>query len=184
MRVFKFELTITEEDVRGDEFWEEALMRDGTGKATLSEAIIDAIEESNLICNSIRKPIDILELKEYSIVEEYEYNYKSLHLIFKELPKLGFGDPKDFKGSKEDLSFAHDILETLGSGGIIFKRSDYLEGGGELNIDEWFDLIKKEDTFQSWMLANFPFQNGEFVFSADIDELEKIATKYIKLSKI
>ena len=66
MKTFKFELIITEEDVEGDEFWEDALKRDGTGIADLIEAIAEALESSNLMINSDRKPIDIIKLVKYS----------------------------------------------------------------------------------------------------------------------
>ena len=69
MKVFKFELIITDRDVEGDEFWEQAIERDGTGVADLTEAIAQAIEESNLMVNSERKPIEALKLKSYSDVE-------------------------------------------------------------------------------------------------------------------
>lgn len=46
---YKFEITITEQDVEGDEFWEDAISEDPTGIAPLTEALIQAIEESNLI---------------------------------------------------------------------------------------------------------------------------------------
>ena len=66
MKVFKYELIITEQDVEGDEFWEQALERDGTGIIELTEAIAQAIEESNLMVGSLRKPIEVLKLKSYS----------------------------------------------------------------------------------------------------------------------
>lgn len=65
MKEFKFELTITEEDVEGDEFWEQALEKDGTGIIELTETIAQAIEDSNLMVNSNRKPIEIIKLKSY-----------------------------------------------------------------------------------------------------------------------
>ena len=66
MKVFKFELTITEDDVAGDEFWEQALERDGTGILELTEAIAQAIEDSNLMVSSDRKPIETLKLISFS----------------------------------------------------------------------------------------------------------------------
>jgi hypothetical protein len=66
MKVFKYELIITEQDVEGDEFWEQALERDGTGIADLTEAIAQAIEDSNLMVGSDKKPIEALKLKSYS----------------------------------------------------------------------------------------------------------------------
>jgi hypothetical protein len=66
MKVFKYELIITDQDVEGDEFWEQALERDGTGIAELTEAIAQAIEDSNLMVGSDKKPIEALKLKSYS----------------------------------------------------------------------------------------------------------------------
>jgi hypothetical protein len=66
MKVFKYELIITDQDVEGDEFWEQALERDGTGIAELTEAIAQAIEDSNLMVGSDKKPIEVLKLKSYS----------------------------------------------------------------------------------------------------------------------
>ena len=65
MKTFKFEITITEEDVEGDEFWEQAIERDGTGIAELTEAIAQAIEDSNLMVSSDRKPADAIKLISY-----------------------------------------------------------------------------------------------------------------------
>ena len=65
MKTFKFELTITEDDVSGDEFWEEAIEKDGTGISALTEAIEQAICDSNLIVGSNRKPKDIIKLISY-----------------------------------------------------------------------------------------------------------------------
>jgi hypothetical protein len=49
MKVFKFELTFTEEELQGDEFWEDALKEDPTGIKSLTEIIISSLEESNLV---------------------------------------------------------------------------------------------------------------------------------------
>lgn len=65
MKVFKFELTITEDDVNGDEFWEEAIEKDGTGITDLTEAIVQAIEDSNLMVSSERKIGDVIKLISY-----------------------------------------------------------------------------------------------------------------------
>jgi len=65
MKRFTFELVITERDVEGDEFWEQALERDGTGIAELTEAIAQAIKDSNLMVGSDRKPIEAISLKKY-----------------------------------------------------------------------------------------------------------------------
>jgi len=66
MKKFVFELTLTEEDLAGDEFWEDAIKNDGTGIADLTELLETMILESN-ICYNIEKPIsDILKLKSYT----------------------------------------------------------------------------------------------------------------------
>ena len=46
---YKFEITMTEQDVEGDEFWENAIDEDPTGIKPLTEALIQVIDESNLI---------------------------------------------------------------------------------------------------------------------------------------
>ena len=65
MKRFVFELAITEQDIEGDEFWEQALKKDGTGITALKEAIAQAIEDSNLMICSDRKPIEIIALRKY-----------------------------------------------------------------------------------------------------------------------
>jgi len=69
MKEFKFELTITEDDVMGDEFWEEAIERDGTGIADLTEAIVQAIKDSNLMVSSLREPAEAIKLISYKDIE-------------------------------------------------------------------------------------------------------------------
>ena len=66
MKTFKFELTITENDVSGDEFWEEAVKKDGTGITDLTEAIANAIDESNLMVSSDKRPIECIKLITYT----------------------------------------------------------------------------------------------------------------------
>lgn len=65
MKTFKFEIILTEDDVDGDEFWEQAVLRDGTGIKDLTEAIAQAIEDSNLMVSSVKRPIDVVKLKSY-----------------------------------------------------------------------------------------------------------------------
>jgi len=67
MRKFTFELLITERDVEGDEFWEHALERDGTGITELKEAIAEAINDHNIMIGSNRHPIEALTLKKYEV---------------------------------------------------------------------------------------------------------------------
>lgn len=65
MKNFRFEIEITEEDVNGDEFFEDAIKIDGTGISTLKNTIIEIIESSNLFINSDREVKDIVKLIEY-----------------------------------------------------------------------------------------------------------------------
>jgi len=65
MKTFKFEITITEDDLAGDEFWEQAIEKDGTGISDLTDSIIQAIEDSNLMISSDRKPSDAVKLISY-----------------------------------------------------------------------------------------------------------------------
>lgn len=65
MKKFKFEIILTEEDVEGDEFWEDALKKDSTGITDLTEALIMAIRDSNLIISSPRKIEDMIKLVSY-----------------------------------------------------------------------------------------------------------------------
>jgi hypothetical protein len=53
MKVYKFELTFTEDELSGDEFWEDALNQDSTGIHPLTEAIVTSIEESNLVSSAV-----------------------------------------------------------------------------------------------------------------------------------
>ena len=67
MKRFKFEITITEDDVAGDEFWEDALKKDGTGIEDLKGAIVQALEDSNIFVSSDRSiKDDIVKLVSYS----------------------------------------------------------------------------------------------------------------------
>lgn len=45
MKTFKFEVTIEESDLEGDEFWESAVAEDGTGIKTLTQVLVEVIEE-------------------------------------------------------------------------------------------------------------------------------------------
>lgn len=69
MKVFKFEITLSEHDLVGDEFWEGALERDGTGIAELTEALAQAIEDSNLIVNSERTPKEVVKLVSFQDIK-------------------------------------------------------------------------------------------------------------------
>jgi hypothetical protein len=65
MLQFKFEITLTEDDLKGDEFWEDAIKRDGTGIADLTETLERMIEDSNLIVSSDKTPKEVIKLISY-----------------------------------------------------------------------------------------------------------------------
>jgi hypothetical protein len=73
MKKFKFEITITEQDVEGDEFWEQAIERDGSGIAELTDAIAHAIDDSNLLINSDNDAKDVIKL--VSFLHHYDGYY-------------------------------------------------------------------------------------------------------------
>jgi hypothetical protein len=66
MKKYKFEIELTEEDIKGDEFFEQCLEADGTGIKVLSETIADIIRDSNLMISSIRDPKDVIKLITYT----------------------------------------------------------------------------------------------------------------------
>lgn len=66
MRKFKFEITLDESDLDGDEFWENAISRDGTGIGDLTESLVNMIQESNLIVSGDREPIEVIKLISYT----------------------------------------------------------------------------------------------------------------------
>lgn len=66
MKQFKFEITLSERDLEGDEFWENALIRDNTGILELQETLETLISDSNLIIGSDKSPKDIIKLISYT----------------------------------------------------------------------------------------------------------------------
>lgn len=66
MKKFKFEIELTEADLDGDEFWEEAILRDGTGITTLLEVLVQAIEDTNIMINADRNVSTAIKLIKYS----------------------------------------------------------------------------------------------------------------------
>ena len=70
MKEFTFEITLTEADLGGDEFWEEALAHDGTGIVHLTEAIAEAIKDSNLLIGSDKNPEEVIRLISYKDEDE------------------------------------------------------------------------------------------------------------------
>lgn len=63
MNKFVFKITFFEEDLIGDEFWEDALKRDGTGITELLKLLQGYVSESNLLVTSDRTPQDTVKLK-------------------------------------------------------------------------------------------------------------------------
>lgn len=66
MKVFKFEIILTEDDLSGDEFWEEAIEKDGTGITDVTQAIVQAIRDSNIMAGSLKGASDVVKLISYS----------------------------------------------------------------------------------------------------------------------
>ena len=66
MKVFKFEITLTEDDLSGDEFWEEAIEKDGTGIADVTQAIVQAIQGSNIMAGSDKEVSEVVKLISYN----------------------------------------------------------------------------------------------------------------------
>lgn len=67
MKQFKFEITLKEDDLEGDEFWENALERDGTGVADLTDYLIQIIKDSNLFaCCSDQEAKNTIKLISYT----------------------------------------------------------------------------------------------------------------------
>lgn len=66
MKVFKFEITLTEDDLSGDEFWEEAIEKDGTGIADVTQAIVQAIQDSNIMAGSDKEVSEVVKLISYN----------------------------------------------------------------------------------------------------------------------
>lgn len=66
MKKYIFEIELTERDLIGDEFFEQALDRDGTGIASVTEAVADALADSNLMAGSNRLPKDVVKLVKYT----------------------------------------------------------------------------------------------------------------------
>lgn len=66
MKTFKFEIVLTEQDLSGDEFWEEAVSKDGTGIGDLTKLLEEIIIDSNLIVGSDKPVKDIIRLVSYT----------------------------------------------------------------------------------------------------------------------
>lgn len=66
MKRFKFEITLLETDLAGDEFWETAIKEDGTGISDLTKFLETMIFDSNILAGSIQEPKDVIKLIEYN----------------------------------------------------------------------------------------------------------------------
>ena len=65
MKKFKFEINLSEDMLSGDEFWEDAIKRDGTGIADLTEYLQTIIRDSNILMGDT-EPKDVIKLIKYS----------------------------------------------------------------------------------------------------------------------
>lgn len=66
MKKFKFEINLTSAELAGDEFWEDAVKRDGTGIADLTEFLQNMITDSNILCGSDVEAKDVIKLISYT----------------------------------------------------------------------------------------------------------------------
>lgn len=108
--------------------------------------------------------------------------------LFKNLPKIGFGNKRVFKGTDECFEYASKVVEGSGSVNLIFHRWAYNESGGKLNINDWYDhIIKTEDNYMTYMLKNYRLVKGVFDINRDdrenIEKLAGILKKYINGKK-
>jgi len=69
MKTFKFEITLTDEMLEGDEFWEDAIKRDGTGITELTECLQRSIE-GDIFTGGI--PLPPFDIKEIVVLKEYK----------------------------------------------------------------------------------------------------------------
>lgn len=95
--------------------------------------------------------------------------------LFGNLKLIGWGNNRTFNNTQEDIDFASNVIEGIGSTGLVIRRADYLEKGGKKNITDWYQDLMKEDNFQSYMLKNFDLINGEFVFEKRIEVLNHLS---------
>lgn len=65
MKTYKFEVTLTEEMLEGDEFWENVIKEDNTGITPLLGIICDSISETFSIADNGYNVSDYVTLKEF-----------------------------------------------------------------------------------------------------------------------
>ena len=68
MATFKFEVTLTDEMLMGDEYWEEAVEEDGTGISTVTEDVQRAIFEEFF---PMGEPYDGFDINEVVQLKKY-----------------------------------------------------------------------------------------------------------------
>lgn len=66
MKKFKFEINLTSDELGGDEFWEDAIKKDGTGIADLTEFLQNMIDDSNILAGSDVEAKDVIKLINYT----------------------------------------------------------------------------------------------------------------------
>lgn len=65
MKKYIFQITLTDADLAGDEFWEEALAKDGTGITELEDLIRTLIDDANLVFGE-NTSADVVKLISYT----------------------------------------------------------------------------------------------------------------------
>lgn len=84
MKTFKFEIILSEEDVNGDEFYEECLEQLDGGLEMIRQAVEDALIYNNLIENT--DPSDAVTfLEETTVFENIPENIKEILLAARQL---------------------------------------------------------------------------------------------------
>jgi len=109
-----------------------------------------------------------------------EMDFNNIQNIFSHLSEIGWGENKIFSNTQNDIDFLYEVIQGMSGTAIILNRAYYLENGGLKNINEWYEEIKMEDNFQSYMLKNYNFIKGEFIFEKTIENLEKISGVFLK----
>jgi hypothetical protein len=66
MKKYRFEIVLREEDLEGDEFWEGCLEQDPTGIQPLTKALIQQLEDSHIIAESVTPISQMIRLINYT----------------------------------------------------------------------------------------------------------------------
>lgn len=104
----------------------------------------------------------------------------NIKALFRNLPLIGWGDKKIFKGTQEDIDFTIRVISGMAFTGLVLRRTVFLENKGKKNINDWYKDLRKEDNFQAYMLNNYDLINGEFVFEESTEELNKLSGVLLK----